>query len=152
MATLYGVNATKRDNTTPAQKIAVTDQHGRMRVAHDEISLTALLALNDEVIFMELPAGAKLYEAEISTDDLGTTGVLDVGWEASSEGGEAADQDGIFAALDVNSAAVARQKMANSVAGFQKTFTEKVRIKAVATTATTAASGDIKLTLYYTVD
>jgi hypothetical protein len=152
MATLYGENATLRDNSQPSQKIRSQEQHGRMRIAHDQISLSAALALNDEVIMMKLPAGAKIYEAELSTDDLGTTGVLDIGWEASSGGGEAADQDGLFAAVDVATAAVARQKMANSVAGFQKRFSEEVRVKVVATTATTATSGDIKLSVWYVVD
>jgi len=152
MATLFGENATKRDNTVPAVKIRVQDQHGRMRIAHDQFTLTSVLALNDEIIMMELPAGAKVYEAELSSDDLGTTGDLDVGWAASAEGGEAADQDGLFAAIDVNAAAVARLKILNSVPGFLKRFSEKVAIKIKATEATTAAVGDIKLTIWYVVD
>jgi len=152
MATVFGENATLRDSNIPSEKIRVQDQHGRMRIARDKFTLTAVLALNDVIRMMKLPAGAKLYEAEINSDDLGTTGDLEIGWAASDEGGEAADQDGIFPTLDVNAAAVARQKMLNSVPGFLKLFTEEVEVQIVATEATTAAVGNIELIIWYTVD
>ena len=62
-----------------------------------------------------------------------------------------ADPNGLFAALDVTSA-VARQKIANTLPGFLKRFTEKVKIQITATTATTAVAGDINLTVWYVVD
>lgn len=151
MATLFGENATKRDVNIPAVKIGTVDSHGRMRVARDKISLTALLAQNDIIKMMKLPAGAKIYEVEISSDDLGSVGVLDVGWAASAEGGEVADPNGLYAALDVTSA-IARQKIGNSLPGFLKRFTEEVQIQIDATTATDAVSGDIELIIYYVVD
>ncbi len=152
MASKYGLNATKRDSNVPAEKIDVNEQHGRMRVAHDEYTLTAVLGTADSLYMMELPAGAKLYDAEISSDDLGTTGILDVGWEASADGGEVADPNGIYAALDVKAAAIARQKMANSVGGFLKEFSEKVKIVIVPSEASSLSAGTIKLTVWYVVD
>jgi hypothetical protein len=153
MADFFGDNATLRDSNVPSDKIKVQEQHGRMRIAHDTITFTAELTTSDSLKMMELPSGAKIYDAEVNSDDLGTTGVLDIGWEASSEGGEAADPNGLYAALDVATAAVARQKMANSVAGYLKQFTEKVRIAIVPSTSTDAATGQtLNLTVWYTVD
>lgn len=152
MANFYGDNATLRDNTVPSGKIKVNQQHGRMRVAFDSFDFSAVLGTSDNLYMMEIPAGAKIWDVEVNSDDLGTTGVLNIGWEASVDGGEAADADGLFASLDVATAAVARQKMANSVAGFHKEFSEKVRVVITASTATTATSGNINLTVYYSVD
>lgn len=152
MANFYGINATLRDNTVPSGKLKVNNNHGRLRVAYDSFTLGAVIGTSDNVFMMEIPAGAKLYDAEVNSDDLGTTGVLNIGWEASADGGVAADADGIFAALDVKTAAVARQKMVNSVAGFRKEFTEKVRVVITASEATSASSGTINLALYYVVD
>lgn len=152
MADFFGENATLRDSNVPSDKIRSQDQHGRMRIARDKFTFTAILDTTDLLRMMKLPAGAKVYEVELNSDDLGTTGVLDIGWAASSEGGEVADQNGLFAAIDVNSAATARLKILNSVPGFLKRFTEEVEIQIKATTATTATSGDIELIIYYVVD
>jgi len=152
MANFFGDNATLRDSNIPSEKIRTQDQHGRMRVAHDEITFAAELTTSDTLTMMTLPAGAKIYEVDISSDDLGSTGVLDVGWAASSEGGEVADDNGLYAALDVTSAVV-RQKIANSLPGYLKRFTEEVAIKIVPSTSTDVATGQtLKLTIWYVVD
>jgi len=149
----FGENATKRDSDNPSVKIEVQEQHGRMRIAHDTVVFTAELTTADALAMMELPAGAKVYDAEINTDDLGTTGIFNVGWEASSEGGEPADPDGLYALLDVKAAANDRLKMLNSVAGYLKKFTEKVRISIVPTENTDVAIGQsLDLTVWYVVD
>jgi len=150
MSTFNGVNATKR-LAVPSQKLKTQDHHGRMRITHDEFTFSAVLAINETIELMEIPAGAKVYEAEVNSTDLGSVGVLDIGWRAGSDGLEAKDQDGFFAALDVTSA-VARQKMTNAVAGFRKTFAERVVVEAKATTATDAVVGLLALTLWYVVD
>ena len=153
MADFFGENATLRDSNVPSEKIRSQDQHGRMRIAHDQITFTAELTTSDVLCLMKLPAGAKVYEAEINTDDLGTTGVFDIGWAASAEGGEVADPNGLFPALDVKAAANARQKMVNSVPAFQKRFTEEVEIQVVPSESTDVAIGnDLKLTIWYVVD
>jgi len=152
MASFYGDNATKRDVSEPSTKIDSQDQHGRLRVAYDSFDLAAVIGTSDILYMQKLPAGAKVYEVEVNSDDLGTTGVLDIGWGASAEGGEAADADGFYASLDVKTAAVARQKYANTVAGFQKKFTEEVTIQISASEATSASSGNINLAIFYSVD
>lgn len=153
MADFFGDNATLRESNVPSEKIRTQDQHGRMRIAHDELTFTDELTTSDVLTLMKLPAGAKIYEVEINTDDLGTTGILDVGWAASAEGGEVADDNGLYAALDVKAAANARLKIVNSVAGFQKRFTEEVEIQVVPSENTDVATGQtLSLTIWYVVD
>jgi len=152
MAEKFGVNATKRDVTVPSVKIDVQDQHGRMRVAKDSYVLAGELALNDTVVMMELPAGAKVYDVQFSSPDLGTTGELDIGWQASADGGEVADPNGFMDGVDVTSA-VERQQMLSTDAGYLKEFTEKVKVEIVATTATDVGDTlEIELVIYYVVD
>ena len=153
MADFFGANATLRDSNVPSDKIRVQEQHGRMRIAHDTHTFAAELTTADKLIMMELPAGAKIYDVEINTDDLGTTGIFNVGWEASSEGGEVADPNGLYSLLDVKAAANDRLKIVNTVAGFLKRFSEKVRVVIVPTENTDVATGQsLDLTVWYTVD
>ena len=152
MAELFGLNATKRDVDVPSQKIDVQDQHARMRVAKDSYTLLAELAQDDTIVMMELPAGAKVYDVQFSSPDLGTTGELDIGWQASPQGGEAADPNGLMDGIDVTSA-VERQQILSTDAGYLKEFTEKVKVEIVATTATDAGTGlEVELAIYYVVD
>jgi len=153
MADFFGANATLRDSNVPSDKIRVQEQHGRMRIAHDTHTFAAELTTADKLIMMELPAGAKIYDVEINTDDLGTTGIFNVGWEASSEGGEVADPNGLYSLLDVKAAANDRLRIVNTVAGFLKRFSEKVRVVIVPTENTDVATGQsLDLTVWYTVD
>jgi hypothetical protein len=41
MADFFGDNATLAQSNVPSEKIRVSDQHGRMRIAHDKITFTA---------------------------------------------------------------------------------------------------------------
>lgn len=153
MAQFYGDNATLRDSDVPSSKIKVQDQHGRVRRAYDEITFAAELTTSDALDLMKLPAGAKVIGAQVSCPDLGTTGVLDIGWLVSADGGEVADPNGLFAALDVKAAANDRTEMSYAVAGFEKEFSEAVVIQIVPSENTDAATGlKLQLAVYYVVD
>ena len=151
MSNFYGANATLRNNV-PSEKIKAQDDRGRLRVLNDSYSFSAIIDTTDTLYMMKIPAGAKIYEVEVNSDDLGTTGDVNIGWGASEDGSEVADPDGFFAALDVNAAPVARTKMANTVAGFHKKFDAEVQVEIVPTEITTATSGTIELTIFYTLD
>ena len=154
MTDFYGVNATKRDNSVPSQKIAPGEVNGRVRMAYDEYTFTAVIETTDSLKMMEIPEGARVLEVYIKSDDLGTAGDINVGWEAGATATEAADPDGFFAALDVNAAPIGVTMTATdgTVAGFMKKFEEKVRVVIVPTENTTATSGTIKLAVTYVVD
>ena len=153
MATFRGVNATKFNNV-PEEKAQPGDQGGRMRVAYDSFSISAIFALNDELLMGIIPNGARVHEVVLDHDDLGTTGTATVGWKASSDGTtETEDDNGFLTSVDLNSAAnTVRMTDEASVVGQFREFSAEVQAFIKFTAATTATSGDIKLAVYYTID
>lgn len=155
MATLYGVNADKILVDNPSAKVSVGDLGGRMRALYDTYELTGDLSASDVIKMGGLiPEGARVHEVILAFDDLGTTGALDVGWEASADGGEAADVDGFIDGADVNSAADV-VKMSDNLAfgaGQFKEFSEAVQPIVTVATDTDATSGTISVAIYYTID
>lgn len=155
MATVKGENATKAQ-AVPKELVDVTEQGGRMRILYDKYTAPGALSIND-VIQMGglLPSGAMVHEVVLASDDLGTTGTLDVGWEASADGAEAADANGFLNAVDVNAAQIVQPMTAlaasNAAPGFGKKFSAPVQLAVTASAATTAG-GDIRLWVYYTLD
>lgn len=111
----------------------------------------AVLATTDTLFLCKIPKGARVIDALIKFGDLGTTGVVDIGWQASSGGLETADADGLFAAVDMKTAAdslLASNSVASPVAS-GKLFLEEVAVVAVPSEATSASDGDIELVIWY---
>lgn len=148
MATLYGENADKLLVDNPSQKAGNGDVNGRIRQMYDKFSLSADLSAADVIIMGDLiPAGARILDAKLKFDALGA-GNLDLGWQASADAGEAADQDGLIDGAAVTSAG--RADMA-SEAGFMKKFSEPVQPVVTVDVDTTATSGDIEIMIEYVV-
>lgn len=139
---LYGLNATKRDVTKPADKIDAVDHSGKLRTPYDEYSAVAEIIANaEEILLMKIPKGARLHEAIFhSNDATSATGTLTVGWKASADGVEVADPNGIFDTINVKAAAVC-EKMTDDKdhVGIMKKFEAEVQVYAVMTEATDAA-------------
>lgn len=152
MATLFGANYEAAYETEPSSKISVKDQHGRLRVAYDSITLSAELALNDVIEFFKLPKGAKIVDARFSAPSDGTSGQYNVGWQ--SNGTDAADADGFFVGTVADTGAGAVDvKLASTSAGYRFEFAEETVINAVVAEATTASSGDtLELMVIYVID
>ncbi len=152
MATVYGSQYTDAYVSVPSVKIAPGLQSGEVKFMYFSYALTAILGANDIVKLGKIPKNAMVIDAVLTFPDLGTTGVLDLGWAASAElsGGsavEAADADGFLVGVDVNAAAntVNTMEVAGAaVPGFLKEFNAECDLQLVATTATTATSGTIK--------
>lgn len=103
MATKYGVNATKRANSTIPSLESQGETNSPVKVAYDEYTLTADLAASDVIKMMKLPSGSRVHNVIFYFDDLDASGgTIDVGWEANLV--DAADQDGFLAVVDVTSA------------------------------------------------
>ncbi len=153
MTDFYGANNTLTRNV-PREMIGVGDYAGRVRSSYDSYTFAAVLTTSDSLKMMLIPQGARVVDLHVRSDDLGTTGLLNIGWDASADGGEAADADGFFAALDVKAAAIHTSILhaATSPAGLFKKFTEPVRVAIVPTENTTATSGDIELLLMYVLE
>lgn len=151
MSDFYGANNTLLRNV-PEEKIAAQSGGGVLRVLSDSYTFSAIIDTTDTLHMMKIPKGAKIYQVEISADDLGTTGDFNIGWAASEDGVEAADADGFFAALDVNAAAITNSTMVRSVAGFEKTFAAEVELVIVPSEITTATSGSVSVKITYAIN
>lgn len=152
MATLNGVNSTKRDVNVPSEKIQPGDEGGRLRVMYDSFTSTGAIALNDVIRMMKLPKGARVHNVVLDHDDLGTVGTCTVGWEASSDGAESADPNGFLDTVNLNSAANTVEMIDEaSVPGMMKEFSAEVQVSITITQATDAA-GTLQLAVWYVID
>ena len=154
MATLYGIEATKVHSSEPSEMVDVGSHGGAVKQIYDKYTAAGAIALND-VIYINglLPRGARIIDALIKSDDLGTVGTLDLGWAAGSNGDEIADPNGLINAMDVNAAANtvwASDNLPNA-AGIGKKFEEAVQLMVTASAATDAA-GSFEVIVLYAID
>lgn len=88
-------------------------EQAQERVALAGYEATGAIADNDVVVLAEIPVGARITSIRWSSDDLGTTGDLNVGFYpgnadvAALTDADAVDEDALATALDVNAAALA---------------------------------------------
>lgn len=152
MATLTevkGVNVTLKEQE-PAEKIESALEYGRLRVLYDSYAVDAAdeFGTSGIIRLFNLPKGCRLVEFEVSMPAAGATGIFDIGWLASTETDEngvvleAADANGIAAAVDPGGGAIERQKMLSTVPGYMKRFAASVEVQADCTEATADAGGD----------
>lgn len=148
-ATIYGENAQKRLSDVPSQKIAVSDQGGRKRVARDRKVLTAVLAAADIIVMGKLPAGARVHGWRMAVKTVSGAGTAHLGWSAGPTGVEVGDPDGFEASVDLTAQAISREDAA--APGHDKKFLEDVDIIITGVIASTAA-GDISVEVEYSLD
>lgn len=142
LTTVYGVNATKRDQTVPSVKLDPGQNRGSVRVLYDEYTVDTAdeFGTSGLVKAMKIPKGATLIGGRVVCPATGATGIFNIGWAASeaedSDGNalEAADDDGIFALIDPGAAAVDSDLIAS--AGFMKKFDAEVQVEIDCTEAT----------------
>ena len=152
MAILKADNAALRSNS-PSNKIDVTDQHARMRVFRDEITLSAELGAGDEIEFGgELFKGCKIHEVVLDTPILDTTSTdINVGFRANGSLSE--DEDAFLDGVDAVSAKISKMSSTQGLAGQYLELEGDTQIFLTSVAATDAASGKkIQLAVYYTVD
>lgn len=156
MANFYGLNATNVLQTNPPAQCGIGEVNGRVRMLYDKYTFTAAITTSDALYMgAKIPKGARILNCIIKSADLGTTGDINVGWAASSDGVEAADADGFFAALDVNAAATSADLINSSfrnIVGLMKKFTAEVQVVIVPSENTTATSGSIEIAIMYVID
>jgi hypothetical protein len=108
---------TKSDLVTNADDLDTMNDQGafaseKLIIAHE---LTAgAVADNDVILMCEVPVNAKISSIRMFSDDLGTTGDLNLGFYPGPGSGvaiasdaDAVDEDAIGTAIDVNAAALA---------------------------------------------
>lgn len=158
MATKYAANYEAAYVTKPPSKYPNGDVGGRVRSLYAEYDLgddAAVLSSGDKVYMFKIPKGARVIGGFLSSDDLGNTITVEVGWEASADGVESADTDGFFNGLDLNSAADTfgmYLEAPSANLGLGKRFNAEVDVIITAEATGTATDGTIKLNILYVVD
>ena len=154
LTTVYGANATKRENQEPTAKIPANENYGRVRVLYDSYTVDAADEFGTSGIIkcMKIPKGARLLDAAVVCPAVGANGIFDIGWAAGATATEAAVGDGIFDGIDPGAAAV-DARMLGTVGGWNKTFNEEVEVQIDCTEATAnMGTLTIKLMLFIAVD
>lgn len=143
--TLYGVNHTLAYVNVPPEKQGVGEQDGKLRVAYDEFTLTAIPDANSTVSMMKIPAGARIVQAIFSSPDQTTTGIWNVGI--------ASDSDYLIASADAGGQGVTKlmSDTANA-AGQNVKLTEEQTILLTCTEAPGAATAKMTLAVFYILD
>lgn len=107
MATLKSVQVAAVDS---GDRMADQRDDGNAHIKTFRVALTGAASLNDVILFGRLSVDTKIASIKIWSDDLGTTGDIDVGFHKvgdNNTAGDAVDVDAIADALDVNAAALA---------------------------------------------
>lgn len=149
MSTLYGNQYQDAFVDVPSSKIKGKDIGGDVKRMYFDYTITAAPTNGDVIKLGKLPAGARVHNACLQFPDLGTAGILNLGWSAGAKGLEAADADGLLVNVDVNTAADAvsmqiQMEAGGSNAGYLKEFSEEVEIQIDVAAAWTVAAGTIK--------
>lgn len=151
MATLYGVQYNEAFVAVPITKVPPGEINGEVRtLIFDYVIPGTAPALNDIIKLGKIPKGARIIDAEIAFPDLGTVGVIELGWAASADidtagvAIEAASASGLLAAVDVHTAAaiVNMADVAGAyVAGYSKRFLAECDLQIKVSTAWDAVAG-----------
>lgn len=155
MASVYGVNATKILNTVPAGKATVGQQGGNVKLMYDKYTFVADQADGD-LLYMcgPLPKGALVVDVMVKYGDMGAgaSGVIDIGWEASTDGVETADENGFMASVDIDAADIIKMSdnLTGTAAGMKK-FTASVQ-PVIKLTTDVSLLVDIELFILYVID
>lgn len=140
MAILSGDNYAL-ESASPQAKIESGAVAGKVMNLRESYTISAALADGDLIYGPLLPKGAVVIDAKLDIDaTLGTGGILDLGHLAGDGGLESEDLNAFVSGVDAGGAA-ALGRMAAAAAGYNKKFSEAVRIVADCTEASSATSG-----------
>lgn len=114
MSIIYSGQNYADTQATPLELIDEPEYAGKIKTMFDQFVLTADLAAGDTILMGGLlPEGSMLLDCIITSQALGSSCTLNVGWQASAAqsppgyGSEVAQPTGFFSALPVSSATVA---------------------------------------------
>jgi hypothetical protein len=138
--------------TEPRGKLDPNELNGRVRNIFADITLSAEIATTDTVFLHRLPANSTIKSCRLFAPG-GTAGTLDLGWNASADGGEAADPNGLLPGIAGNAAVDLTMDLSNQQAGYRKKFSEPVDIILSTSVLSAGWSGDlVQLELEYIID
>jgi len=146
MAEVYSIQYAEAFNDVPSSKNEPGLSRGRVYNHHAKFSLSAVLAVNDEILMFKLPKGSRVKEAIFSSPTMGLTGIFDVG--IKSNGTEAEDQNYFINQADAGGQAVLAKSAAGAAFIGQK-LSEETTVFIKVTEITVNAAGDLYLDILY---
>jgi len=153
MATLYSSEYQSGFVTVPSGKLNPEDLNGRVRRAYAEFTLGAELADGDIVKMLRLPANSNIIDAGFDSP-AATSGTLDIGVADADDSASNADDDALFAALDISAAIDGQTRLDWASAGHNLKINKEMDVQILADgAATVGATGDVwKLEVLYVID
>jgi|TARA_R110000765_G_scaffold202146_2_gene307430 hypothetical protein len=154
MATVYSVQKTSWDQTTPSKKIKPNESGGRVRVEY-ALYEAASLASGDVIEMFNLPDGARVLEGTLTHDAMASSTTLSVGHGAYTNAAGTAvvlDADEFFAAA-ASTAITTVAVAATSALGRNSVIDANYAGYPVTVTMGGAAgTGTVELQILYVVD
>ncbi len=154
MATVYSIQKTKWDQTSPALMIKPNENYGRVRACYGEYEAAAV-ASGTVIEMFNLPNGARILSGELTYDALDSSSTLSVGHAAYNNAA------GTAVALDVDEfKAAAASTTAQSVAvaatiALSKNTVvdaDQTGIPITVVTGGATLTGTIQLVMFYVID
>ena len=140
--------ATNYSSPQAAGNIPPKYLHAGAIVRSATFALTAALAVNDTIQMFKLPAGAVIHEVILASDDVDTNGTPTIKFDV----GDATTANRFISATTVGqTGGVARMDQAPGV-GFKYAADTVIQVKVNTAPATGASSGNITLTVSYSMD
>jgi hypothetical protein len=154
MATVYSVQKTSWDQTTPSKKIKPNESGGRVRIKY-ALYEAASLASGDVIEMFNLPDGARVLEGTLTHDAMASSTTLSVGHGAYTNAAGTAvvlDADEFFAAA-ASTAITTVAVAATSALGRNSVIDANYAGYPVTVTMGGAAgTGTVELQILYVVD
>ena len=152
MGTVYSVQKTKWDQSTPSVKIKTNENAGRVRVSY---GLYEASAEQSDIQMFNLPSGARILSGELVHDALGGSTTLSVGHAAYTN----ADGTAVVADVDEFKAAAASTSIGTADIAATSALGKNSVVDADGTgypvtvsLAGANGTGTIELTMYWVVD
>ena len=152
MGTVYSVQKTKWDQTTPSDMIKPNELAGRVRVAY---GLYEASAEQSDIHMFNLPNGARIISGELVHDALGSSTTASVGHAAytnSSGTAVAADVDEYKAAAASTSITTVACAATTALGKFSVIDADKNGIPITVSIAGANGTGTVELVMLYVVD
>lgn len=151
MASVNAANYTK-SITVPIDKIDAGEMNCRVKFIYDSYTYAAAIAINTEILSMNIPENAFVVDAFILASDGGGTGKFSLGHKASADAtSETEDLDSLVVECDAGAAAAYTKAIVSSAKLFAR-YTKPVQLVCACTEATTATSGTVEFGVWYTLE
>ena len=154
MATVYSVQKTSWDQTTPSKKIKPNESGGRVRVEY-ALYEAASLASGDVIEMFNLPDGARVLEGTLTHDAMASSTTLSVGHGAYTNAAGTAvvlDADEFFAAAASTAITTVAVAVTSALGRNSVIDANYAGYPVTVTMGGAAGTGTVELQILYVVD